>query len=179
MFFDFFLKENLTKSVDIFFLLDTQSSGKYPCICVIFICISSIFIEACAKTYSDSFTNGVTLASQCAAWQAFTSSLTCSSYSKMRLYGSNDPTGITVTDAATVTALAVALRYNTTIIAPSNGVQWRVWPCSGGYEISSTGTACSNPIGYVIRPCWPNGYWGGIMTANYPGPTQTMSISFE
>ncbi|CAF1474571.1 unnamed protein product [Adineta ricciae] len=57
----------------------------------------------------------------------------------MRIYGSNDPNGVTITDSATVTALGVALRYNTSLIALLNGVYWRAGACESDYGISSTG----------------------------------------
>ncbi|CAF1200233.1 unnamed protein product [Adineta ricciae] len=135
----------------------------------------------CAVTYSQSFTAFTTQAAQCTAWQQFAASLTCTSYSKMRIYGSNDPVGITVTDPNTVTALAVALRYNTAMALTYNGIAWRIWPCSSGYEITSSGSACSCTTGYyTIRPCpWINGYWGGIASASCNAASQTMSLSFE
>ncbi|CAF1436687.1 unnamed protein product [Adineta ricciae] len=135
----------------------------------------------CAVTYSQSFTAFTTQAAQCTAWQQFAASLTCTSYSKMRIYGSNDPVGITVTDPNTVTALAIALRYNTTMALTYNGIPWRVWPCSSGYEITSSGSTCSCTTGYyTIRPCpWVSGYWGGIASASCNAASQTMSLSFE
>ena len=143
----------------------------------IFFCNDSIVL-ACAKTYSDSFTSGVTATTQCASWRSFTTGLTCTTYSKMRIYGSNDPTGIIITDVSTVTALAVALRYNTTLIARYNGINWRVGPDWSGYEITSTGGhTCST--GYTIRPCAGNLHWGGIAGATCSPLSQTLSISFE
>ncbi|CAF1452633.1 unnamed protein product [Adineta ricciae] len=134
---------------------------------------------ACSKTYSDTFINGVSSSSQCAAWQSFLASLTCTTYSTLRIYGSNDPVGIVLNDPNVVTALAVALRYNTSIIAPSNGVNWRAYLCSGGMEITTTGCFCCCSVGYILRPCWNSGYWGGILTTPCVGPTQTLSIHFE
>ncbi|UJR18095.1 hypothetical protein I4U23_004995 [Adineta vaga] len=134
----------------------------------------------CARTYSQSFTTGITQAAQCTAWQQFTTGLTCISYSKMRIYGSNDATGITVSDPNVVTALAVALRYNTTLALTHNGISWRVWQCSSGYEITSSGSACSCTVGYTIRPCpWVNGWWGGVQTTSCSAASQTLSLYFE
>ncbi|UJR18946.1 hypothetical protein I4U23_022076 [Adineta vaga] len=59
-----------------------------------------------ATTYSQSFVYNTVPTTQCSAWQTFTSSLTCTQYKLMRIYGSNDPTGITLTDTYMVTALA-------------------------------------------------------------------------
>ncbi|UJR07316.1 hypothetical protein I4U23_011603 [Adineta vaga] len=134
--------------------------------------------NSCATTYSDSFTTGVTATTQCTNWRIFTTGLTCTSYSKMRIYGSNDPTGITITDASAVTALAVALRYNTTLIVRYNGINWRVGTDWSGYEITSTGAhTCS--AGYTIRPCAGNVHWGGMNGATCNPTSQTLSISFE
>ncbi|UJR07317.1 hypothetical protein I4U23_011604 [Adineta vaga] len=136
--------------------------------------------NSCATTYSDSFTTGVTATTQCTNWRIFTTGLTCTSYSKMRIYGSNDPTGITITDTTVVTALAIGLRYNTSsIISPLNGINWRVGSCGSGYEITSLGTCICSSTGYTIRPCHGNPSWGAIAGASCSGPTQTMSISFE
>ncbi|UJR07315.1 hypothetical protein I4U23_011603 [Adineta vaga] len=136
--------------------------------------------NSCATTYSDSFTNGATPTTQCTNWRIFTTGLTCTSYSKMRIYGSNDPKGITITDTTVVTALAIGLRYNTSsIIAPLNGINWRAGSeCWGGYHIGSA-AYCSCPTGYSIRPCVGNAYWGGINGATCNAPSQTLSIDFE
>ncbi|CAF1415861.1 unnamed protein product [Adineta ricciae] len=60
----------------------------------------------CATTYSQSFVYNTIPTTQCAAWQTFTSTLTCTKYT-----------------------LLLGLRYNTTISATSNGVNWRVGSC--------------------------------------------------
>ncbi|CAF1300819.1 unnamed protein product [Adineta ricciae] len=145
---------------------------------VIVIVLANSGSNSCAKTYSDSFTSGVTATTQCTSWRSFTTGLTCTTYSKMRIYGSNDPTGITIADVSTVTALAVALKYNTTLIARYNGINWRVGPDWSGYEITSTGGhTCST--GYTVRPCAGNLHWGGIAGATCSPLSQTLSISFE
>ena len=97
----------------------------------------------------------------------------------MRIYGSNDPTGITITDTSVVTALAIGLRYNaSSLVAPLNGIRWRVGTDWSGYEITSTGgLTCST--GYTIRPCAGNIHWGGINGATCSPTSQTLSISFE
>ncbi|CAF1112370.1 unnamed protein product [Adineta ricciae] len=133
----------------------------------------------CSSTYSDTFTNGVTpTAAQCANWQQFKTSLTCSSYSKMRFYGSKDLVGVTVSDPSVVTALVVALKYNTTVTTLSNGVYWRVGVCSSGFEISANGF-CACAANYALRPCHSNSDWGGIGSPTCSSATQTLSLYFE
>ena len=108
--------------------------------------------------------------------------MTCTKYTFLRIYGSNDPVGITLTDPSIVTAIAVGLRYNTTISATSNGVNWRVGSCwwSVPGEITTVGGICSNSYGYTIRPCVVYaGYWGGILTQSCYGASQTLSLYLE
>ncbi|CAF4171149.1 unnamed protein product, partial [Adineta steineri] len=133
----------------------------------------------CATTYSQSFTNGVTPTSQCTAWITFAAGLTCTSYSSLRIYGSNDPTGITITDSYVVTAIAVALRANTTYSATSNGYTLIVGVCGSGYEITATGSLCTCTSGYTLRPCFGGSSWGGIMGTTCSAGTQTLSLDFS
>ncbi|CAF1045453.1 unnamed protein product [Adineta steineri] len=134
----------------------------------------------CSVTYSQTLTYGVAPTTQCTAWSAFATSLTCSSYSLMRMYGSNDPTGITVDSSSVATALALALRYNFTYGTTYNGLTWKVGACGpGSYEISATGTICSCPTGYTIRPCIGSSSWGGINSATCGAATQIVSLHFE
>ncbi|CAF0837402.1 unnamed protein product [Adineta steineri] len=132
----------------------------------------------CATTYSQSFTNGVTPTTQCTAWITFAAGLTCTSYSSLRIYGSNDPTGITITDSYVATAIAVALRANTTYSATANGYTWIVGAC-GGNEITATGTLCTCNTGYTLRPCFSGSNWGGIMGTTCGAATQTLSLDFS
>ncbi|UJR18444.1 hypothetical protein I4U23_005349 [Adineta vaga] len=137
-------------------------------------------VNPCQTTYTDSFTYLTTpTTQQCTQWKIFTTGLTCSSYSKMRIYGSNDPTGITITDSATVTAFAVALRYNTSLNTLYNGIIWRAGTsCWGGYELSSV-IQCGCGQGYTIRPCTYTSYWGGINSVTCNAQSQTLSVTFE
>ncbi|CAF1225307.1 unnamed protein product [Adineta steineri] len=133
----------------------------------------------CSTTYSQTFTSGVTTTTQCTAWVAFTNSLTCSSYSLMRIYGSNDPVGITVDSSSVVTAFAQSLRYNFTFGISYNGITWRVGPCGNGGEIGATGSLCACGSGYTMRPCYTSPNWGGIVGTTCNAATQTMSLHFE
>ncbi|CAF0726040.1 unnamed protein product [Adineta steineri] len=65
-----------------------------------------------AATYSQYFTVSVTPTSQCTAWFSFLAGLTCSTYSTIRIYGTNDPTGLSVIDSTVVNNLVSNLRNN-------------------------------------------------------------------
>ncbi|CAF1370359.1 unnamed protein product [Adineta ricciae] len=136
--------------------------------------------NSCAVTYSDTFTyTAFPTTAQCSNWQTFTSTLTCRSYSKMHIYGSNDQTGAVLTDSFVVTALAAALRYNGSITINSNGAIWSVGSCWGGYGIGSTGS-CNCGNGYAVRPCVTSTYyWGGTAGTICNAQSQTLSISFS
>ncbi|CAF0869850.1 unnamed protein product [Adineta ricciae] len=134
---------------------------------------------ACARTYSATFsTSTSSTASDCATWQAFTAGLTCSSYSTMRIYGTNNPTGITITSASVVTGLAAALRANSTYTGTAGGYTWAVGVCGSGLEITSTGSVCGCSSGYTIRSCIYNNNWGGINGATCSASGQTVSLYF-
>ncbi|CAF0900401.1 unnamed protein product [Adineta steineri] len=139
--------------------------------------------SSCSTTYSQTFTSGVTPTDQCTAWRVFTTGLTCSSYSLMHMYGSNDPVGITVDSSSVATALAYALRYNATFGISYNGITWKIGSCSccgsSGWEITATGSLCTSPSGYTMRPCYGSSCWGGIAGATCNAATQTMSLHFE
>jgi hypothetical protein len=135
-----------------------------------------VFIVACvAVTYSQSFTYNTYSQSPCTAWTAFVASLTCTHYTKLQIYGSIDPTGITITNASVVTALATALLTGNYYTGTSNGYTMAV----GNAEITSTGSVGQCNTGYTIRPCQGTGNWGAINGAACGAPTQTMSFSFS
>ncbi|CAF1392838.1 unnamed protein product [Adineta ricciae] len=146
---------------------------------IVVIVLDATSSTPCAASYSDTFTYLVVpTTAQCTTWQTFTSSLNCKSYSKMHIYGSNDATGVTITDSFLVTELAAALKYNGTITINSNGAVWSINTCWGGFSINSNGV-CSCNAGYAIRPCVGNAYWGGISGTTCNSQSQTLSLYFE
>jgi hypothetical protein len=157
-------------------LIQRQKANNVFCFVQLFFCI---FIGACARTYSQNFTSGGTPSSQCTAWSSFVVGLTCSSYSSARIYGSNDPVGLTVTNSAVATGIASALRNSGSYTGTSNGYTWVVGPCGGGYEIRSTGVPCQSCTGYAISPCIGNNNWGGINGTTCGAGSQTMSLYFQ
>lgn len=147
-----------------------------------FLSESDISFQGNGVTYTSSFSSGVTPSSQCTTWLSFVSQLT-GSYTTLTISGSNDPTGITLTNSAMVAAIASALRNgNSYGPTSSNGYSWAVGPCavSGSYnELTATGTVCGCNTGYTARPCIGNTNWGGVNSATCGGPTQSITVTFQ
>ncbi len=134
-----------------------------------------------ADTFSQSFTQNVVATAQCTAWNSFRSSLTGTSYTSIKLSGSNDTTGHTCTGAGANT-LCQALHNGTTISVTCGGFTWWVDNCSAqGFELTADNgeCTCSNP-GYNVRPCInTDGDWGGINTTTCAAPTQTIAVTCQ
>jgi hypothetical protein len=99
----------------------------------------------------------------------------------MTMQGTNDPTGITLTTASYVAAIALALRTTTTYgPVSSNGYSWAVGACGGSpYELTATGSVCYCNTGYTLRPCIGNDNWGAINGYTCGASTQTMTVIFQ
>lgn len=142
-------------------------------------------LHAQTVTYSQNFTQSSASTSQCAAWGVFQGQLTPGSYHTMRIWGTNDMTGITLTDFTAVNAMATAIKNASTYISGTlNGHVWSVCNRYSG-EVwvdppsSCSGSNCPNP-GYILRPCigGSNSNWGGVNTATCGAPSQLMAIEF-
>lgn len=142
-----------------------------------------------AVTYSGSFTSEVSYSagtSQCDDWNAFRLGINATGkptdvYSKVTLWGSNDPVGITCTGAqANQICATIQLGGPATILCDGHG--WDIKDCSSmGVAVavdSGSACSCSNP-GYILRPCLGDAEWGGIKGATCHAPTQTISIRCE
>jgi len=130
-------------------------------------------------TYSQSFTSGSTPSSQCTAWTNFNALLPLRPYTSMNIRGSIDPVGVTLTNAAMISGIVLALRTSTAYgTVTSNGRSWAVGSCGSGYELSANGAVCSCTTGYDMRPCIGNSNWGGINGATCSGGTQTMIVTY-
>lgn len=141
---------------------------------------SFILVVICsAVTYTQSFTSGVTPTSQCTAWSSYVASLTCAGYSNLRLYGSNDATGLTITELSVVRGLAAALRTSSTFSGNASGYTWVAGTGVAGLGISNTGVVSSCSTGYTLRPCIGNYNWGGINGADCSAPSQTISLTIQ
>lgn len=98
--------------------------------------------------------------------------------------GSTNSTGITLTNAIYINAIANALHSNA-LYGPvsSDGHSWVIGTCGGsgnnGYELTATGSACSCTPGYTVRPCIGNLNWGGINGATCGSASQTMTVIFQ
>jgi hypothetical protein len=140
------------------------------------------FFIASSIVYSQGFASGVIPSSQCTAWLTFQSLLISRPYTSMTISGSNDPIGITLTNAAYVLGIATALRTNTAYgPVSSNGYSWAVGVCavSGNYyELTATGGICGCSTGYTVRPCIGNSNWGGVAGSTCGGGSQTLTVTF-
>lgn len=142
-----------------------------------------MFILDSAIIYSQGFSSGATPSSECTAWINFQNLVISRPYTLLTILGTNDPTGITLTNPSIVQAIATALRTNT-VYGPvsSNGYSWAVGNCAvSGYasELTATGSICSCNTGYTVRPCIGNLNWGAINTNTCGASSQTMTVIFQ
>ncbi|CAF4219404.1 unnamed protein product [Adineta steineri] len=131
-----------------------------------------------SQSFVASYISGAS--SQCTAWLTFQSQLVSRPYTSMTIKGTNNPTGITLTNSAYVLGLATALRTNTPY-GPvfSDGYLWAVGLCGGFYELTTTGSVCQCNTGYTLRPCIGNGNWGAINGHACGASSQTMTVIFR
>ena len=101
-------------------------------------------------------------------------------YLSVTIRGSVDPVGVVVTDPVVIGNIALALRTSGTYgPVTSNSRSWAVGACGGGRELSASGSICSCPTDYIVRPCIGNSNWGGVNSATCGGSTQTMIVEFQ
>ena len=133
-------------------------------------------------TYSEAFTQGVTYnssSSQWVNWSNFIGQLSPRAYSSVTIKGSNDPTGVSVTDATVATAIANALFTGTSGNWTTGGRKWNVGSCGSGIELSAgTTTYCNCKIAYTVRPQIGTINWGGVNSTNCNAISQTMTVVF-
>jgi len=97
----------------------------------------------------------------------------------MAMSGSNDPTGITLTNPTYILGIANALLTSSTYgPVSSNGYSWAVGTCSGGPELTATGTICQCNTGCTVRPCIGNLNWGAINGYTCSASSQPMTVTF-
>jgi hypothetical protein len=151
----------------------------------LFLLSISLFIsrsEAQTFTYSESFSGGTAYNSSSAQfinWSTFIGQLSPRTYLSVTIKGSNDATGVSVTDPVVATAIASALYTNAPNSWTSGGRDWAVGNCGSGLEISASGSICNctNP-GYIVRPQIANTNWGGINGATCDAGSQTLTVVF-
>jgi hypothetical protein len=142
------------------------------------------FFAASPIIYTQSFPSGSvsSSSSQCSAWLTFQSQLISRPYTSLRMSGSNDATGITLTNPTYILNIANALRTNTAYgPVSSNGYSWAVGLCavSGSYyELTATGSICACNTGFTVRPCIGNQNWGAINGYTCGASAQTMTVIF-
>ncbi|MFH1319535.1 MAG: GEVED domain-containing protein [Bacteroidota bacterium] len=161
---------------------------------IIILIVSLIQVTAQTITYSEMFTSG---ASYCPGdpqydnWGIFRSQLDTNAlaFTKVTIKGTNDPAGLTCTDAAIVKQIAGSIKDGIGGDWTCNALSWHVGVgCSAGgcalvadaIEFNATGSDCScDALGYVLRPCIGNSNWGGVNSTACGAPTQTMTVEFE
>ena len=130
--------------------------------------------------YGQRFTVGATPTAQCASWTSFVGQLTVRPYILLRLCGSNDQVGVSVTNTTVIGNIALALRTSTPLLpVTSNARSWAVDTCGSGYELSANGPACVCSTGYSIRPCMANANWGGINGITCSAASQFITVIFQ
>ncbi len=98
----------------------------------------------------------------------------------MTMMGTNDPTGITLTNPTYILGIATALRTNTAYgPVSSNGYSWAVGTCGNGLELTATGSICQCNTGYTVRPCIGDLNWGAINGYTCGASSQTMTVIFQ
>jgi cysteine-rich repeat protein len=129
--------------------------------------------------YSGMFTQNQVDQNLCQTWTTFRTELQgFNNYAYVKMWGSNDPTGVECMGAAANTicqALSTGQAMNS---IACNGRTWNIGNCGNGPELNAQGAGvcqCTNP-GYVVRPCIGNSNWGGINSNTCGGPTQSMEV---
>jgi len=134
-------------------------------------------------TYSESFTQGVTPTTQITSWVAFRQLLVPHTYSKLKISGSQNPTGITLTDPTVIANIANAMNTLTPYSFTTGGNMWTVGinNCNSGVQFAVNTTVCScggGATSYLIRPEIGTQNWGGISGTVCNAPSQTMTLEF-
>ncbi|MCW3121995.1 MAG: surface protein, partial [Flavipsychrobacter sp.] len=137
--------------------------------------------HAMAQTYSQTFTSGVSGTSgtpQGIAWNSFVAALPSSGITGFNFRGTNDPVGLTCTDATVAQNIADALRTSGFYSGTANGHTWNAGTgCGPGvyFEVDNT---CSCGASYALRPTLGNSNWGGLNGSTCGAGTQTMTLQF-
>lgn len=130
--------------------------------------------------FSGMFTQNQDGQAHCPAWNTFRMQLQAfNSYQYIRIWGSNDPTGIEcMGDQASMLCNALANGQAINNIN-CNGRSWSVGNCGSGVELSGQASVCqcTSPA-YVVRPCIGanNPNWGGVNSNTCNGPSQTIEV---
>ena len=161
----FFSNQVLFKKSSFFHILETTTTTTVTSNTIVF---------------SEIFTGGVASNAQCTVWTSFIAQLTVRSYTMLKMSGTYDPVGITLTDPTIIANIALALRTTITYgPVTSNSRSWIVGSCGTPYGLSAQGSSCtclSNS--YIVRPCIKHQDYGGINSTTCSGPSQTMTVTF-
>lgn len=144
--------------------------------------------------WSDTFTKGqAPTSSQANNWRNFVAQLANKNFSSVKVWGSYNNNGVTMTNPSNVNAFARAIVNNQKgFSVTENGYTWAITGvCSNNVSAdtieiqvgdSLVGNCnCTGPDSkkMTIRPLIGNYNWGGIGTETCSAPTQTMNMRFE
>ncbi|HEX2900217.1 MAG TPA: SprB repeat-containing protein, partial [Bacteroidia bacterium] len=143
-------------------------------------------------SYNQSFLTGVTPTSQASAWCSFRSQLLSSyNYTSLVVRGSQNTTGLTLSDPVAVAGIANAMRTATAYSVVSGGNTWSVStgcvagssPCAGSpgvvLHVNGASCSCDGAGPFVVRPEINNLNWGGLGTGTCSNFSQTMEVTFS
>jgi len=132
--------------------------------------------------YSEYFTSGAYYSPgsvQYDHWVSFRAALNGGSFTSLTIKGSNDATGVSVTNPTIATQIAYALYTNSAGTWTSDGRVWKTGNCGGGIELSADGDMCQCSNGYILRPMIGNSNWGGVAGPTCGAANQQMTVIFS
>ena len=154
-----------------------------------FILFSISKSELIAQTisYSEYFTVGMSYhagSPQFDHWNSFRASLGSGTFTSLTIKGSNDATGVSVTNPTIAAQIASALYTGRAGVWTSDGRTWAVGlGCSiygsGVVELSANGDNCACSNGYIIRPQIENENWGGVNGRTCNAVSQQITVVFN
>ncbi|MBK9453072.1 MAG: HYR domain-containing protein [Bacteroidetes bacterium] len=142
-------------------------------------------------SYNENFTQSAIPVTQATNWCNFRSQLLGSyNYTSLVVRGSQNPGGLTVTNPASVLAIANALRTGTAVTIVDGANTWNVStgcvaglsPCSGSpgvvLHVNTSSCNCDGAGPFVVRPEINNENWGGLGTGTCTAVSQNMEVTF-
>jgi len=146
------------------------------------VCKDAVCQVYVGESWTESFTSGATsdlTSPACISWNAFRARLT-STYNKVTISGSSDPTGVSCSGPNADT-ICKALASGTKVGSIAcDGRNWQVGDCgTSSIELSANGNMCACTTGYVARPCIGNSNWGGAGTDTCYAPSQSITVRCE
>ncbi|MEX2231786.1 MAG: HYR domain-containing protein [Cyclobacteriaceae bacterium] len=145
-------------------------------------------VSAQTVKWTDSFIGGQQpTAEQCEKWTTFLTELSGKNFASVKLSGTFDEQGKSISDPVAATQLAALLSSKTAGVVNVGSDYWVVTLCGGGacntpsvtlsYKGNQAECDCSD--NYTLRPHAAGPNWGGVNSQSCSGPSQTMSLEFN